>query len=501
MLAIATLAGCPSPAPRLERAPLRIGLHSAPYSLDPHGQNEVLTFGILRHVYEALTAFDADMKLVPSLAASWENPSDLVWRFHLRAGVRFHDGRALTAGDVVAGLERARHPRGGQNFGSYLVAVDTVRALDAATVEVTTRQPYPILLHKLAFVLIPPAGSPDLITRPVGTGPYRFVSYAPGEPVRLTAFRSYWGAAPAEPEVEIYAEPDAGRRFARLATGELDAIQDPTADQAARPPGGVRILERESLTVTYLQMHPRRPPFDDARVRHAVDLALDRAAVVARSERGRAQPLGQMAGRNTFGFDPTLAPVAPDLPRARALLAAAGHPGGFDVDLATRAGRNADEIARQLAAIGIRARVVAEPWATLYPRLMRGEVPFYFGGFVYPSADASDYFDAVAHTHEKRSGYGDNNHVDFSDPVLDGLIERSSSTLDMLKRRDMLAQAMRRALEDMVYAPVYAPFTLFGARQDLHWRPRLDGLLLAAEMRRDATPAADAPANARPAEH
>ncbi|HXO42293.1 MAG TPA: ABC transporter substrate-binding protein, partial [Thermoanaerobaculia bacterium] len=133
-------AGCSRPAPVPAR-PLRIALHSDPLTLDPHLRNEALTYSVMRNLYEGLTAFDAEMRIGPALAASWENPNDLTWVFHLRPGVRFHDGRELTADDVVWSIERARTlPASG--FGSYVVAVDQVRARDRHTVELTTRRPY-----------------------------------------------------------------------------------------------------------------------------------------------------------------------------------------------------------------------------------------------------------------------------------------------------------------------------------------------------------------------
>ena len=237
-------------------------------------------------------------------------------------------------------------------------------------------------------------------------------------------------------------------------------------------------------------------------MRRAVDLALDRRQVVAQSELGRGAPLGQMVGRNVFGFDPELEPTAPDPAAARALLAEAGYPQGIDAALELRSGRNGVEVARQLTEAGIRTRIVERPWAEMYPRLLAGEFEFYFGAFVYPSADASDFFDAVVHTRWPGTGYGDNNHLNLSDPELDALIERSGNTLDMLKRREVLAQAMRRTLESTVYVPLYAPSTLTAVRPDLIWKPRLDGLLLAYEMRRSATrPRGTSPTSGQTATH
>ena len=151
MLAGFTLLMC-SRRPTHDR-PLRIAIHSEPHSFDPHLQNETLTFGFLRNIFEGLTGFDAEMALVPTLAESWDNPSDTVWRFHLRHGVRFHDGQPLTARDVVFSLERARHPRASTNFGSYLVAVNGC----ARSISTPSRSPpsaIPDPANKLTFVLI-----------------------------------------------------------------------------------------------------------------------------------------------------------------------------------------------------------------------------------------------------------------------------------------------------------------------------------------------------------
>lgn len=476
-----------------ERRPLRIAIFGTPFSLDPHRQNEVLTTGVLRNLYEGLTGFNADMTLVPLLAESWDNPSDVVWRFHIRRGVHFHDGRTLTAKDVVFSLERARHPQtGAQNFGSYLVAVREVREVGPYTVEITTQQPYPILLNKLTFVLVVPAGSPENIEQAIGTGPYRLRSYHQGEHIAFEAFPQYWGAAPGEAQVELWPESNAAERLRLLLGGDIDIAQDPTPAEAAtlRAGSGARILERDGLLVAFLQINPGQKPFNDLRVREAVSLALDREQIIERSLHGRGQPLGQMVGRNTFGYDAELRPPARDLARARELLSAAGYPRGFDVDLELRSGRDALEIRRQLGEAGIRVRLVERPWSEMFPRLLTRQVAFYFGALLDPSADASDFFDAVAHTRQPQTGYGDNNTNQYSNPQLDALIERSASTLDMRSRRETLTQAMRVVMADQVFVPVYSPSVLWAARDDLAWKPRLDGLAVVAEIRRSLSPKA-----------
>ncbi|MRR12267.1 hypothetical protein EG835_07345, partial [bacterium] len=162
--------------------PIRIAIHSAPQSFDPHLQNEILTAAVLANIFDSLTEFDEESQIRPALAAEWTNPDARTWVFRLRPGVLFHDGRPLTAEDVVFSLARARkHPR--TDLASYLVEVESVKALDPLTVEIRTRRPFAALLVKLSPIPIVPRGSPETITRPVGTGSYRFLKYEEGKSI------------------------------------------------------------------------------------------------------------------------------------------------------------------------------------------------------------------------------------------------------------------------------------------------------------------------------
>ena len=485
-LAACALQGCgraAAPAPR----PLRIAVHSEPLALDPHLRNEQLTFGTLSNVFDALTRFDAHSKVGPALALQWENPDDLTWIFHLRPFVEFHDGRALTADDVVFSLRRAR-TLPASDVTSYVVAVAEARALDPLTVEIKTTRPYPLLLNKLAFVLIVPAGSPDVIREPVGTGAYRLVPSPPGVAVALEAFADSWGGRAAEPRVELNAEPDGERRVERLVAGDVDVAQELSAQLVPRVEnaGGCRVLRQDSLEVAYLSLRINQRPLADLRVRQALDLALDRQALVLRLLGGHGSPLGQVAGRNIVGYDPDLAVTARDLPRARALLAAAGFPAGLDLEMETRPGRHADAeaIAAQLAEAGIRLHTRELAWTDLYPRLLAGDVGIYLGGIICATADASDFFDAKAHSRQPERGYGTSNFSRYSNPVLDRLIEDSNNTFDLLDRRKRLQACMRLAMADLAYIPLYTASQLYGIRKDVDWRPRNDGFILARDIRR-----------------
>jgi peptide/nickel transport system substrate-binding protein len=485
-LAVLPAAGCARRAAAPIR-PLRVALYDDPLTLDPHLRNELLTFSVLKNLYEALTAFDAGTKIGPALAESWENPNELTWVFHLRSAVHFHDGREFTARDVVWSFDRARNlPR--SNVSNYLVAIDKVTALDPHTVQITTLRPYPILLNKLAFVLIVPAGSPSEIHQPVGTGPYRLSAYEPGKRIELAAFERYWGGVPPERRVELLPITSSRERVQRLLAGELDVVQEPQlADLthiAASP--GCRVIEQDSLGVVYLSLRRDRRPFDDLRVRRAIDLALDRGSLVREGLNGEGVPVGQMVGRNVFGYAADLRPPVRDLPQARRLLAEAGFPGGIDLDLHTRSGRHAEAEAlrRQLLAAGIRLRLIERPWAEIFQHILAGDVDFYLGGWFCLSGDASDLFDSLVHSREGTPGYGASNFNHYVNPALDTVVEQSASTLDLLTRRAQLQRCMRLLMDDLAFIPLYSPFVVFGARDDIEWQLRRDGLILANTIRR-----------------
>jgi peptide/nickel transport system substrate-binding protein len=480
--ALSFTAHCHRPAASPER-PLRIAINSGPFTLDPHA-GELLSLSVLRNLYDSLTAFDAGNRVGPALAESWENPDEITWIFHLRRGVHFHDGRELTARDVLFSFDRARRtPR--SEIGTYLVAIDKVLALAPHTVEITTRRPDPILLNKIAFVLIVPAGSPPDILQPIGTGPYRLVVHQPGKRLALRAFERYWGGAPREQAVEFLPLPDHDSRMKGLLDGDLDIIAEPRFSDLARirAARGCRVAKQvQSLGVTYLLARSDRRPLDDPRTRRALSLAVDRAALVRQALRGEGVPLGQMVTNNVFGFAPDIPPPAAAPAAARALLAAAGHPGGLDLTLQIRPGLRPelDALAQQLLSAGIRVRASERPLEAF-----SADADFSFASWFCLSGDASDFFDAMAHSPSPESGYGGGNFIHYRNRALDALIEESEATVDLLARRMQLEHTMHVLMNDFVFIPLYSTPILYGMRDSVAWQPRSDDLILVNTIRRE----------------
>lgn len=461
---------------------VRVAVHSAPQSFDPHLQDEVLTSAVLANLYDGLTEFDREARIGPALATDWKNPDELTWLFRLREGVRFHDGRPLQAADVVFSFERARH-HSGSGMTSYLVEVESVRAVDPGSVEVRTRRPFAALLAKLSTIAIVPRDAPETITRPVGTGSYRLGSKGESG-FSLVPAPAGWRKGRAVLPLEFVIEGNPERRIDRLLAGELDVATDLPEWAVAKLRGarccsGVTV---PSATVEYLRLSTREAPFRDRRVRRAVDLAIDRAAYIEVAHHGLGLALGQLVVPGVFGYAPELKATTRDLPEARRLLSEAGYPDGFDVALEFREGRRGDVLAKQLGEAGIRVTPRQMRWTELHPRLRRGEAGFYLGGVVATTGEASDVLDGSVHTRDESRGYGGTNHSRYSNPGVDALIEAAAATSGMTERRALLQKAMRLAMEDLHIVPLAGLYEVAGVRRGVRFLPRVDKKILGREI-------------------
>ena len=463
--------------------PVRVAIHSAPLSFDPHLQNEIITSSVLANLYDGLTEFDEESQIRPALAAEWRNPDERTWVFRLRPGVRFHDGRSLTAEDVVFSLGRARnHP--GTGLASYLVEVEAVRALDPLTVEIRTRRPFAALLAKLSPVQIVPSGAPETITAPVGTGSYRLLRYEEGKSIELVPAPTDWRGPAGLGPLTFVVEREPRRRLEMLLAGEIDIAAGLSEDalRTLRDSGCCRAAVRPGSIVEYMHLAAIEPRFRDRRVRQAIDLAIDRTAYVAGAHHGLGKPVGQLVVPGIFGYAADLKATTRDVAGSRRLLAEAGYPDGFDIVLEHRSGRRGDLIAAQLAEVGIRVTPKVSLWPELHSRLRRGEVGFYLGGVVAQTGEASDVLDGFVHTRDEVRGYGITNHSRYTNTRADALIEEASSSLALTRRRELLQEAMRVVMGDLEYIPIAGLYDVYGVREGLRFAPRLDLKLLGREI-------------------
>lgn len=344
---------------------LRVGTQFKLMTLDPHYADLSETNSLLSHIYEHLVTQDAQMNPQPQLASSWKRLSQTQWEFKLREGVKFHDGLPLTAQDVIYSIERIRDflkpPSGG--YRSYTQAIKSVTAPDPLTVVIETANDIPTLPLMMTPIFIMPHKADGFATtealnagaKPVGTGPYAFESWQSGETLNLVRNDAYWGAAPAWSNVRFRVIESPAARVAALTTGDVDvADYIPARDVAGLEQRGVKVESTAAARSNFLQFDLDRDklpgitdktgkeignPFKDKRVRQALTMASDRAFIADKILLGYGTAAAQIFPPGLAGTSENLKVTPPDYEGAKALIAQAGFPDGFNVVLAGPGGR------------------------------------------------------------------------------------------------------------------------------------------------------------------
>ncbi len=383
--AAAALALLAAPAGALAQDSITIGMQLEPPHLDPtSAAAAAIDEVVYANVYEGLTRFAADGSVRPALAERWEIADDaLSYTFHLREGVTFHDGAAFTAEDVKFSLDRARAEDSTNAQKQLFAAIDSVNVIDELTVEVTLTRPEGALLFNLAWgdaIIVDESDVGSLTTRPVGTGPFRFDEWVQGDRVELVRFDDYWGEPVALQAATFKFISDPTAAFAAMMAGDIDAFPvfpapENLAQFEADPRFKVLVGTTEGETI--LATNNAAEPFDDVRVRQALAMAIDRQAIIDGAMFGYGTPIGtHFAPHHPAYLDLTgLSPHDPEA--ARAMLAEAGYPDGFETTLKlpppSYARRGGEIIAAQLRQVGIDADIQNLEWAQWLEQVFRGK--------------------------------------------------------------------------------------------------------------------------------
>jgi peptide/nickel transport system substrate-binding protein len=456
---------------------------------NPPMADEAYTYDVNWAIFEGLVRFSRRIEPEPALAERWENPDDRTYVFTLRDGLRFSDGRPVTAEDVAASLNAARER--GWATRNYLQAIESVRAAGPRSVVIRTRFPYLVLLFKLPWGLVLPADAVAATpVAAVGTGPYRLESWEPGRGFALARNPHFREAPAGFARARFVVVSDAGERLGKLLRGEAQVADQVPLDmvEALRGRDDVTVFAGAGIRVIFLGLRVDAPPFSDARVREAVDLAIDREELISRAYGGRTVPASQLVPQAIVGFNPAIPVTAPDRARARRLLDEAGHRQGFAVRLDGPNNRYVNdeailrEVARQLREVGIRVDVNALDKREYFPLAFAGRSKFHLLGWECQSGEAGQALDAVAHS---RSGplLGSANTTGLSDPVLDRLIEDSNRALDLKDRTAALQKAMARLAETRAIVPLLVQAEAVAVSRAVEWEPPLGYALRVADMR------------------
>lgn len=474
-------------------------------AMDPYTLNETVQNALLSNIYEPLVRRNKQLGTEPALATSWEQKSDVVWRFHLRPGVKWEDGSPLTANDVVFSFKRIGAKS--SQLADVISSIKEVRKVDDMTVDVETKGPDPILISEIVSVAIvneawmtknnsvEPAivGTNEnfALRNSMGTGPFRLVSR---EADRRTVFEKnpgWWDKPEHNVDRVIFdVIASAPTRVAALLSGEEDLIYTvPTQDmERIEKTPGLKLIQGPELRTIYLGMDQLRDqllfsdvkgknPFKDKRVREAFTLAIDEDAIAKVVMRGQARPTYELWGEGNTGFNPALnvRPKA-DIAKAKALLAEAGYPNGFGLTLDCPNDRYVNDeqictaIGSMLAKVGVKVTVYARTKVKFfadvgYPNY---QTSFYLLGWTPDTYDAHNALKQLMQSRgPEGSGLGIGNDGGYSNKHVDELISKIGVELDQKKRQAMIDDAMKTIQGDYGTIPLHQQTIVWAAKKNI----------------------------------
>ncbi|HEU0229097.1 MAG TPA: ABC transporter substrate-binding protein [Burkholderiaceae bacterium] len=486
-------------------------------SLDPMSLNETFTLGFQNSFYEPLVTYDKDLKLVPALAVKWENPSPTKWIFHLRKGVKFHDGEPFTADDVVFSWKRSLTP--GSDMKGYGSLATDVKKLDDYTVEVTTPTPNPILPRDWVFLYmmskswaekhhttdatnVKGGGDNYANMHEDGTGPFEVTSRQPDVKTTLKRFPGYWNKNIPTNVTDIVFQPikQESTRVAALISGDMDLVRPiPVQDwpRLEKVPN-IELLRKPEARAIFIGFDQHRKellysnvkgknPFKDKRVREAIDLTVDTNLINKKIMRGAAHPLGTLIATSINGYDPSFGkPYKVDIPKAKKLMAEAGYPNGFEVTLDCPNDRYVNDekicqaVASMLARIGIKIDLLAQTKSKYFGKVLLqagNKTSMYLLGWTPSSIDAENSLQNLVACRNAKTSAGQFNLGGYCNPKIDDLIAKIGVETDQAKRDAMIKQAFMLLRNDYGYLPLHQQPLSWGVRKGVKVEQRADDVL------------------------
>ena len=400
------------------------------------------------NVFEGLTRFMADGSVVPGLAESWEISDDgLTYTFKLREGVTFHDGSTMDAEDVKFSLDRINAEDSANAQKALYAAISEVNVIDAGTVEIKLSEQNGNMLFNLAWgdaVIVAPESIENIKQTPIGTGAFKFDSWTQGDKIELSRNPDYWGEAAKLEKATFKFISDPTAAFAAVMAEDVDVFSGFPAPEnvpqfEADPRFQVLVGNTEGETI--LSTNNKMPPFDNVKVRQALAHAIDRQAIIDGAMFGMGTPIGTHFAPHNPAYVDLTAQSAYDPEKAKALLAEAGFPDGFETTLhlppPSYARRGGEIIAAQLAQVGIKAEITNVEWAQWLETVFRGKN---FGLTI------------VSHTEPLDIGIYANPdyYFQYDNPDFQALIGKFSKETDPDMRTQMLGEAQKIIADDYV---------------------------------------------------
>lgn len=456
-------------------------LANNPATLDP-AISDTYGFTVTQQIFDGLVQYDGGLTIIPAIASSWKaSRNGLHWVFYLKTGVRFHHGREVVADDVVYSFTRLLDPRLNSKASEYLMnirgakeyfegqarSIQGIRAVDRHTVEITlTEASAPFVTYlAIGYVKIVPREAVEdrsvpFGTRPIGTGPFKFVHWKKDEEIVLERHGSYYGGSPFLDRLvyKIYPGHRADEMLAAFEAGNLeDTVIPAAAWRQAQETKRFRLVQRPTLGVRFFGLTTTHPPLDNPAVRKALNFAIDKEALVRDILQGRFQPGRGFLPPGTYGSDPQYRPYPFDPQKARALLAAAGHPGGKGIPplqvwssvKSEGIEREHEAIRRYLLDVGVQIEYHYNTnWPAFNAQVQEGKLPIFRYGWSADVPEPEYFLHRIFHSQSRT------NFTRYANPRVDRLLDRARQEADPVKRAEVYREAERLIMDDAPVIPL-----------------------------------------------
>jgi peptide/nickel transport system substrate-binding protein len=465
-----------------------VDLTNEPSSLDPQKQWNPDSYYVYRNIFDNLLTRDDAGKIVPQIATEWSYRSDTEVTFKIRDDVKFHDGTPLTAKDVAFSINRIINPAFASPQLGQFNKIVSAEATGDHEVTIKTDGAYPVLLAQLVKLSIVPQqvveakGDDAFNAAPIGSGPYKFVSWQKGVAVALERNDDYWGEKGVFPTVEFRAVPDAATRVANLQAGTTDLAVGLDTDLAAQLESSANAKTLSVLTerIGYVKLNPNLPPFDDKRVRQAVAEAIDKQTIVDGLLGGVDKPATQMAMPAHFGYVEGIKNYDYNPEDAKKLITEAGA-AGKQVGFATAPAfdqRIVQAVAQMLTNAGLKVDIEMTDMATYLKRAQSApasQAAISFGRWSCACQDVDGVLFPLLHS--------SSSWASGSSPEIDKLLDEARNTLDEKVRLEAYRKVSTHVAEDVPLVPLYQAAIIYGAAKNLEWQPTANESLFLNRMK------------------
>ncbi|HEX3787150.1 MAG TPA: ABC transporter substrate-binding protein [Pseudonocardiaceae bacterium] len=468
---------------------LTVDMASYPASLDPGLQYDTDSYSVYRNIFDQLLHRDSTTnKIVPWLATKWTQNDPTTWTFTIRSGVKFADGSPLTAADAAFSIQRILDPSFASQQNANFSAIASATG-SGQTLTVKTKYPSPTLLTYLTTLSVVPmayvqkVGNAAFNLKPMGSGPYSFVSDIPGSQVDLKRNDSWWGTKPSISQVTFRAVPAVASRIADLESGKAQIATELTSDSANQIKGNsnLQVLTSPTERVSYLAFNTiNGGPTNNVNVRKAISMSIDYKSLIGNLEGGYAKQVNSMSTPLDLGYPTNLPNFAYNPTEAKSLLQAAGAV-GQTVVMATSPSYDpqiVQAIQADIQAVGLKVQIQNTDQATYLEKVQSpthdwGSIRF--GQWSCSCEDSDGVVYPLFHTGTIWSSY--------SNPQFDNLVDQARQTLNQTTRNSLYNQAYGVLNKDLPGVGLFQIVSIYGAAKGVQYKPDPQQSFFVADMK------------------